>query len=167
LFNVSPSFTLIVQILDRTESGTFVVGDFKINQSGFSFPHESPPVQVETPPFESPNPFSGSTSRVTRPWRFENPFLDPTDSSSSVDEYEADSAQSSSASMSSSGGDDSSSDFTLPKVMRSRGSSEIREQIQVQDLEELRPMSNLGQGASGVVQRVLHLPTNQEFALKV
>ncbi len=34
-------------------------------------------------------------------------------------------------------------------------------------MDELKPMGNLGQGASGVVMRVLHMPSNMDFALKV
>jgi serine/threonine protein kinase len=34
-------------------------------------------------------------------------------------------------------------------------------------MDELKPMGNLGQGASGVVMRVLHVPSNMDFALKV
>ncbi len=39
--------------------------------------------------------------------------------------------------------------------------------MQVQDLDELRATANLGQGASGVVQRVLHVPSGVALALKV
>jgi mitogen-activated protein kinase kinase 1 len=39
--------------------------------------------------------------------------------------------------------------------------------LQVADLDELRVTANLGQGASGVVQRVLHTPSQVELALKV
>jgi serine/threonine protein kinase len=49
----------------------------------------------------------------------------------------------------------------------SSSSTAAASRVQVQDLDELRATANLGQGASGVVQRVLHVPSGVALALKV
>jgi hypothetical protein len=128
----------------RTESGTFVVDDFKINQMGFSWPHAT----VAVPPR------NGALLAAHGPYQPARDQAPPetTIPSATVEVHEA--------SLIAASTDRSD---RPPSVASSLAAAAIL----VGDMDELKPLSNLGQGASGVVQRVLHLPSNCEFALKV
>ena len=147
-FSFSPH-CLPLFVLGRTESGTFVVGDFKINQAGFCFPDQPQQQQRQA----AVTPLARSQHQHHHP----QPTLPIAASlSSSACSSTADAPSAIAESFSSEQNHESSSSL-----------SSSASRVQVQDLDELRATANLGQGASGVVQRVLHVPSGTALALKV
>lgn len=148
------SFPQATSTVKLTESGTFTVGDFfKINQSGFSFPStvksESEISESSDEPCDGILSASASKRKLSHTVKFES--LQSSAAFSESSKINPESLR-------------SKLDFSKQSVDEL---SDGAHEVSFFALDDLKVVSNLGQGASGVVQRVFHAASEKEFALKV